>query len=259
MGRHSRPDGAPPRTVAGRRLNAPPRREHPVAPGAPTDGAEASAPATDSPDPAQYSTTLDDTALIPLAVGPDAPATPVRAATAGNVLVRPADPTRVIPRVRPDVQSPWIPGPGTDTAVDGAPNDDDAHDGAHNDDGDDYEDNDEDNVAEARHRRSGWVWAGLAVFWLLALGAGLVTLASLGAPHFLCTGSSAKGLACHTAGTVIAAILTVALIVAVGTVSVLAIETRATGRAAWRWLGTGVVVLVVVASCGYLLIRTIGG
>ena len=103
------------------------------------------------------------------------------------------------------------------------------------------------------------MWAGLAVFWLLALGAGLITLASLGAPHFLCTGTASKGLACEHTGTAIAAVLTVALIVAVGMVSVLTIEQRAKGRAAWRWLGVGVVVLVVVASCGYLLIRTIGG
>ena len=70
------------------------------------------------------------------------------------------------------------------------------------------------------------MWAGLAVFWLLALGAGVITLASLGAPHFLCTGSASTGLACKRAGTAIAAVLTVALIVAVGSVSVLAIETR---------------------------------
>jgi hypothetical protein len=111
----------------------------------------------------------------------------------------------------------------------------------------------------SRHRRHGWIWAGLAVFWLLALGAGLITLASLGAPHFLCTGTAAKGLACEGTGTAIAAVLTIALIVAVGSVSVLVIEQRAQGRTAWRWLGIGVVVLVVVASCGYLLIRTIGG
>lgn len=108
-------------------------------------------------------------------------------------------------------------------------------------------------------RRHGWVWAALAVFWLLALGAGLITLASLGAPRFLCTGSAAKGLACQSTGTVIAAVLTVVLIVLVGSVSVLVIEARAQRATALRGFGVGVVVLVVVATCGYLLIRTIGG
>ena len=102
------------------------------------------------------------------------------------------------------------------------------------------------------------MWPALVVFWLLALGAGIVCLASLGAPHYLCTGA-AKGLACHRTGTVIAAILTVLVIAVVGVVSVFAIEARRRGLAWLRHLGIGVVILALVAGGGYLLIRTIGG
>jgi hypothetical protein len=148
-----------------------------------------------------------------------------------------------------------------DAATDVASADDAATDVASTDDAATADAADPDAApADRTHsRRHGRVWAGLAVFWLLALGAGLVTLASLGAPHYLCTGTASTGLACGRTGTVIAAILTVVLIVAVGWVSALAIEQRAQGRTPWRWLGIGVIVLVVVASCGYLLIRTIGG
>jgi hypothetical protein len=187
-----------------------------------------------------------------------------------------AEPTQVIPRIRPDVHTPWVIHPdSTPTFAAMADGDDefdtaDGHDTADTPDAHDTADTaDGRHAAEAGasadagaavgHRRSGWVWAGLAAFWLLALGAGLVTLASLGAPHYLCTGAASTGLACENAGTAIAAVLTVVLIVAVGTVSVLAIEARAEARTAWRRLGIGVVALIVVASCGYLLIRTIGG
>ena len=106
------------------------------------------------------------------------------------------------------------------------------------------------------HQR--WMWPALVVFWLLALGVGVISLASLGAPHYLCTGA-AKGLACHRAGTAIAGVLTVLVIAAVGVVSVLAIEARRRGLAWLRHLGIGILVLAVVGAGGYLLIRTIGG
>lgn len=124
------------------------------------------------------------------------------------------------------------------------------------DSADDEYDPDAADKTPTSHQR--WMWPSLVVFWLLGLGVGIISLAALGAPHYLCTGA-AKGLACHRAGTVMAAVLTVVVIAIVGVASVLAIEARRRGLTWLRYLGIGVVVLAVVGTGGYFLIRTIGG
>src|ERR1700712_1275473 len=104
MGRHSSSDGNPPTNPAGR-WNAARARPQPVAPGGPGEGTDAT----------HYPSTLDDSGHIPLVSGPEVqPPSPPSTAT-GNVLVRAAEPTQVVPRIRPDVQTPSVADPDSTT------------------------------------------------------------------------------------------------------------------------------------------------
>jgi hypothetical protein len=178
---------------------------------------------------------------------------PVSSTRPGDVLTRPADQTQVISRLPAAATSAWPAILATpEGAILAAPEPDTAPARDESPRWTEYAPEE----SPISHQRM--MWPALVVFWLLALGAGIITLASLGAPHYLCTGA-AKGLACHRVGTVIAAVLTVIVIGVVGVVSVFAIEARRRGLVWLRYLGIGVLVLAVVAGGGYLLIRTIGG
>ena len=137
----------------------------------------------------------------------------------------------------------------------------DADDPAHHDPTDAYDAYDaydhahhDEDVSRTQHR---WIWLGLVVFWLLALGAGLVALTSLGA-RASCVGTD-KSLDCTNTGSGIAIALTACVIVLVGIVSVHALEMRARPK---RWLldvGVGLVVLLAISLAAWRLIGTISG
>jgi hypothetical protein len=110
-------------------------------------------------------------------------------------------------------------------------------------------------AAAPRHHRL--VWVALVVFWALSLGAGLITLTSLGA-RASCSGSD-KSLDCGNAGSAIAVVLTLCVIVLVGFVTVHAVEVRDRAKSWGRDLGLGVLVLVVVSFAAWRLILTING
>jgi hypothetical protein len=104
-----------------------------------------------------------------------------------------------------------------------------------------------------RHHRS--LWIATVVFWLIGLAAGFVATLVVGAR--LGCEAGAKGLACTDSGSALGVFLILAVIVVVGVCTVFAFEARDHFSRWARYLGVGLVLLVLVVVAARMLSSTL--
>ncbi len=112
--------------------------------------------------------------------------------------------------------------------------------------------------SSAQHRSSTLgMWAGVVVFWLLAMPIGVMSAIIVAGRRATLCSKSSTGFGCTSTGSSVGVVLLVILVALVGTVSVYAYDVRHSARRWLAGLGIGVVLLAVLGLTAWLLVRTI--
>lgn len=112
-------------------------------------------------------------------------------------------------------------------------------------------------ASAARRSSTVGMWAGVLVFWLLAMPIGVMSAVIVAGRRATLCSKSSTGFGCTSTGSSVGVVLLVIVVALVGTVSVYAYDVRHSARRWLAGLGFGVAVLAVLGLIAWLVVRTI--